>query len=91
MPNGTYIDATRMGVMELATEINDIIEDQERYFNFFKWKNHYTYHYPEESYDSDPMCKLCEAISNETMMKNYTVIDDFQEWWNEDDNILLQT
>lgn len=78
-----------MSAQELAQEISNIIDDRERYYNFFKWQNHYSYHYSEEAHDSDPLCKLCEAINDETLMKKKTVIDQFQIWWNGNDSMLL--
>lgn len=89
MPDGIYIDASKMSVRGLAQEISDIIGDEERYYNFFRWQNHYSYHYPEDKYDSDPMCKLCEAINDEVLMTKKTVVDQFQTWWNGNDTNLL--
>ncbi|XP_047991633.1 alpha-(1,3)-fucosyltransferase C-like isoform X2 [Leguminivora glycinivorella] len=53
-----------------------------RYYSFFKWRNHYTYHYREESPDSDDQCIMCEMLHDENLMQTKTVYTNFREWWN---------
>ncbi|XP_063624319.1 alpha-(1,3)-fucosyltransferase C-like isoform X2 [Cydia splendana] len=82
MPDGIYLHAGELEVSDLAKQMNDIIKDKNRYYSFFKWRNHYSYHDKEESPDSDDQCITCAMLNDETLMKKKTVYKDFTNWWN---------
>lgn len=82
MPDGTYLDATKVKPKELVRQMIEIIIKPERYQEFFKWHNHYSYHDVEESPDTDPYCKLCEYINIMKTEKISNVVLDLEHWWN---------
>ncbi|XP_047995887.1 glycoprotein 3-alpha-L-fucosyltransferase A-like [Leguminivora glycinivorella] len=61
--------------------MNDIIKDKDRYYNFFKWRNHYSYHHSDEAPDSDVLCRICEVLHDETLVAKKTVHREFRYWW----------
>lgn len=68
MPKDIYLDANALEPEELAKTINDTIHNKEKYYNFFKWHGHYSYHHPSESADSDEVCALCAFLNDEKNM-----------------------
>ncbi|XP_063383529.1 alpha-(1,3)-fucosyltransferase C-like [Cydia fagiglandana] len=82
MPDGIYLHAGKLEVSDLAKQMNDIMKDKDRYYSFFKWRNHYSYHERGESPDSDDLCRTCEMLHDETLVKKETVYKDFRNWWN---------
>ncbi|CAK1547324.1 unnamed protein product [Leptosia nina] len=81
MPNGSYLNARELGVKKLAKIINDLIENQEDYIEYFKWTNHYSYHTRAESIETDDYCGFCSILFNEELVKKETVYKDFRKWW----------
>ncbi|XP_047995886.1 alpha-(1,3)-fucosyltransferase C-like [Leguminivora glycinivorella] len=82
MPDGIYLHGGEIMPSDLAKEMNDIIKDKDRYYNFFKWRNHYSYHPREEAPDSDGLCRICEMLHDETLVTKETVHKDIRNWWN---------
>ncbi|XP_063383468.1 alpha-(1,3)-fucosyltransferase C-like isoform X1 [Cydia fagiglandana] len=82
MPDGIYLHAGKIEVSDLAKQMNDIIKNKDRYYSFFKWRNHYSYHDKEESPDSDDQCITCAMLNDDALMKKETVYKDFTNWWN---------
>ena len=82
MPDGTYLTARMNNIRMLAKEMANIINDKQKYYEFFKWHNHYSYHNPRESRDTDVHCKLCELVNNQQKYIKTSVYDDFTKWWN---------
>lgn len=83
MPNGTYLDARALGPAKLAKEINDIIKDKKRYYDFFRWRRYYRYDASSDNADSDGICALCTALNNVARSNERRVYARFREWWNE--------
>ena len=82
MPDGIYLTAQQSRIRELAKEMVDIINDKQKYYEFFKWHNHYSYHEPRESRDTDVYCKLCELVNSQENNLRTSVYEDFSQWWN---------
>ncbi|XP_061719662.1 alpha-(1,3)-fucosyltransferase C-like [Cydia pomonella] len=82
MPDGIYLHAGKIKPPNLAKEMNEIIKDKDRYYSFFKWRNHYSYHNKEEAPDSDALCRMCEMLHDQTLVEKETVYKDFRKWWN---------
>ncbi|XP_049878843.1 alpha-(1,3)-fucosyltransferase C-like [Pectinophora gossypiella] len=59
LPYNSYIDARKHNISTLAKMMNGIMEDGTRYYEFFRWKNHYTV---ESANILDP-CSLCEQLN----------------------------
>lgn len=83
MPNGIYLDARALGPAKLAKEINDIIKDKNRYYDFFKWRQYYRYDASSDNADSDSICALCTALNKAARSNERRVYARFREWWNE--------
>lgn len=83
MPDGMYLNAMNYGVEQLAKEINEIIRNPQRYFDFFKWINYYSFHTSEEDDYYDAVCGMCALLNNRTRKNLSTVYDHITKWWNE--------
>lgn len=84
MPDGMYLDALSLGPEELAKRMNEIINDRNTYYDFFKWHGHYSFHNSDEDVYRREVCALCELLNNETVMEQSTVFNDLNLWWNEE-------
>ncbi|XP_063375065.1 alpha-(1,3)-fucosyltransferase C-like [Cydia amplana] len=72
MPDGIYLHAGKLNVPDLAKQMNDIIKDKDRYYSFFKWRNHYSYHTKEN------LCVMCAMLNDDTLVKKATVAISYQ-------------
>ncbi|XP_028177731.1 alpha-(1,3)-fucosyltransferase C-like isoform X1 [Ostrinia furnacalis] len=84
-PDGAYLNAKELGVTALAAKMAEIIRNPEQYTNFFRWKNHYSYHHKHDRPETDEYCKMCEILNNEEKLKETTIIQNFREWWDSPD------
>ncbi|XP_030024951.2 alpha-(1,3)-fucosyltransferase C [Manduca sexta] len=82
MPDGIYLNAKELGAKDLAKQMSEIINDKERYYNFFKWHNHYSYHEVEEVPETDFHCKLCEKLNSKEVTEGVNVYEHLRDWWN---------
>ncbi|XP_075973766.1 alpha-(1,3)-fucosyltransferase C-like [Anticarsia gemmatalis] len=80
MPDGIYLDARKLSVAQLAEQMAQLINDKEKYYSYFKWHNHYSYHDVISSPESDAYCKLCAMMNDERFDKPSTY-EDFVSWW----------
>lgn len=81
MPDGIYLNANKLGVRALAKEMNDIIKDPERYFNFFKWHGYYSFHNSDEDNHRDAVCGFCTLLNNKTRRNQKTTYKYIAKWW----------
>lgn len=86
MPDGIYLNANEIGEEEMARKMNELIQNKEKYYDYFKWHRYYSYHDVSESADTDPFCKLCAFLNNMTMRRERRVYASITQWWNEDEN-----
>ncbi|RVE51643.1 hypothetical protein evm_003775 [Chilo suppressalis] len=86
MPEGIYLNARDLGVKKLAAKMNELIQDPDKYAEYFRWKNHYSFHSRDE-YDSahNEYCEFCALLNDEARMSEVTTISKFKEWWNKPD------
>ncbi|KAJ8729964.1 hypothetical protein PYW07_017002 [Mythimna separata] len=70
MPDGIYLDAKLLDAKTLSEKMYELINNPEKYAEYFKWKNHYTYHKKSESVDTDPYCLFCTTLNNEEMTQS---------------------
>lgn len=82
MPEGIYLNANKLGVRKLAKEMNDIILDPQRYFNFFKWHGYYSFHKTGKDNNHDAVCRFCALLNNKTRRNERTVYKHMSKWWN---------
>lgn len=83
MPNGMYLDAIELGPAKLASMMNETIHDETKFYNFFKWHNHYSFHDPGESNDTDVVCGLCSFLNDKSRKEILHFYENITSWWNE--------
>ncbi|XP_050355246.1 alpha-(1,3)-fucosyltransferase C-like [Nymphalis io] len=74
LPPGSYINALNTSTMALATSMHDIIKNKEKYYDFFRWKNHYTI-------SKSPVlnaCALCEILNSPARLVQNVVNSKFR-------------
>lgn len=81
MPEGIYLDANVLTPAQLAARMIEIINDVNKYYEFFKWHEYYSYHSTSEDRFSREVCNLC-AFLNKNMNRT-NVYDHIADWWNE--------
>lgn len=81
MPHGIYLDALKLGVEKLAKEMNDIINDPPRYYDFFKWHNYYSFHDTADNDYRESVCSLCAFLNSDSRMYKRTVYKNIKFWW----------
>lgn len=82
------MDAVKLGPKILAKTMYEIIQEPERYYNFFRWKKHYSFHFKHETPDTDDYCKFCAIVNNKKMMTSYSVYNNFSAWWMYKDKLM---
>lgn len=80
MPHGIYLDAKALGAQELAKQIRNIINDEKRYHDFFKWHNHYSYLSQQEALDF-AICNFCATINDKNFVGQQKIYSEFLSWW----------
>lgn len=81
MPQGIYLDANVMQPEELARKMYDIIQDENKYYNFFKWRRYYSFHSPRDSGDSDEVCAFCALLNTKERMNRKSVYRSITRFW----------
>lgn len=81
MPEGIYLNARELGAEKLAATMKEIIDEPKKYYNFFRWKNHYSYYDRSDSPETDDYCRFCAMANDEELMKTISVYQDFKKWW----------
>lgn len=82
MPDGIYLNAQESGARELAKEMNDIIRNPLKYYNFFKWHDHYSFHNSDEDNYHDAICGFCALLNNKTRRGQRITYKYITKWWN---------
>lgn len=80
MPNGIYLNARKLGARALVYEMLFLLNYKEKYYDYFKWHNYYSYHDVEEVAETDPFCKLCTLINEQTPGQT-RIHYGFRQWW----------
>lgn len=86
MPDGIYINGNMLTESQVAQKINEAIQDKQKYYDYFRWHQYYTYQFTAESGDSDPLCAFCAFLNDESNRNHRRVYAKFNKWWNEDGN-----
>lgn len=83
MPKGMYLNAIELGPVKLASIMNGTIRDKTKFYNFFKWHNHYSFHDPSENNDTDVVCGLCSFLNDDSRNNLIHFYENITSWWNE--------
>lgn len=81
MPKGIYLDANVLTPGKMAETMNKIINDRNKYYDFFKWHDHYSFHFSGEDRYNGEICRFCSFLNN-SKNKTSTYLN-ITEWWNE--------
>lgn len=71
------MDASNLQVEELAKQMNEIINDPQRYYDFFRWHGHYTF---DDTLHRYSVCELCYFLNN--LNGTAHVRKNILKWWN---------
>nr|XP_053612044.1 alpha-(1,3)-fucosyltransferase C-like [Plodia interpunctella] len=77
LPPGSYLNALELGPRQLARTMKEIIENKTRYYDFFRWRNHFVYKQGDKFTE---ICNVCTAL-NENILTNLLLRDAFRLWW----------
>lgn len=81
MPDGIYLDTDGIKPDKMAEKMIEIINNTNKYYDFFRWHDHYSFHFSGENRYREEICRLCAFLNNS---KNQTsVYENIAEWWNE--------
>lgn len=83
MPKGMYLNAIELGPVKLARMMNETIHEKTKFYNFFKWHSHYSFHDPSENNDTDVMCGLCSFLNDKSRKNVLHFYENITSWWNE--------
>lgn len=81
MPHGSYLNAYVLGPKKLAKTMNDIIKNNDRYYDFFRWHRYYSLHEPVENADTDQVCNFCAYLNDESNRQETNVYENIIEFW----------
>ncbi|KOB63349.1 Uncharacterized protein OBRU01_24246, partial [Operophtera brumata] len=62
--DGAYLNARDMGAEDLAAKMNQLIQNPDDYAEYFRWKNHYSYHRKMDSVYTDEYCLFCSILND---------------------------
>lgn len=83
MPDGIYLNGNLLSEDTLAEKMNEVIQDKQKYYDYFRWHQYYTYQFTAESGDTDPLCSFCALLNDESKRNQRRVYARFDKWWNE--------
>lgn len=78
-----YLNAREWTPKQLAKQINEMIEDKELYYDYFKSRRYYSYYDPAHLKGETEYCKFCEALNDENTMTKSVTYENLAEWWNQ--------
>lgn len=81
MPQGSYLNALALGPKKLAKTMNDIIANNNSYYDFFKWHRYYSLHAPVENADTDQVCNFCAYLNNVDLGQEKKVYENIVKYW----------
>ncbi|XP_073963605.1 alpha-(1,3)-fucosyltransferase C-like isoform X1 [Choristoneura fumiferana] len=81
LPPGSYIDARKHEPAELAALMAHLISTPSEYYEYFRWRNHYSY---SKSESIDGYCNVCAALNDKEKVLTQSVYEHFRSWWNPD-------
>lgn len=90
MPEGIYLDVLKLGVQKLAKEMNNIINNPPRYYNFFKWHAYYSFQATADDNYKESVCAFCALLNKKVQRYKRTIYINIKNWWknrSEDDTI----
>lgn len=82
MPDGIYLNARELPPKRLAQQINDIIEDKDLYYDYFRWRGYYSFFNPANLKGESEYCKFCKALNDKKIMTKPVTYVNLAEWWN---------
>lgn len=84
MPNGMYLNGNVLGPQKLARIIRDAVQNEEKYYEFFKWHRYYTFYNPSDNADSDEVCAFCAILNEKNRTGETSVYTRITNFWHAD-------
>lgn len=81
LPPGSYLDAYSLGHVTLAAIMNDTIINKDKYYDYFKWHNHYSIHATNDSADTDEICAFCAFLNSKKHSYTRSVYTRLSMFW----------
>jgi len=81
-PEGSYIDATKIGARKLAELLHTIDRNDELYNNFFRWKDFHNVVKDRRIIARRVFCQLCKRLNEDN--RAVQIYRDFEKWWGVD-------
>ncbi|KAJ8728292.1 hypothetical protein PYW08_016677 [Mythimna loreyi] len=81
MPEGSYLNVQSQSIEALVKKMMEIMNDKQKYYDYFRWTNHYSYHHPEEFPETDYYCEFCRKINDYKSLTQTRYLN-FNKWWN---------
>ncbi|XP_013183655.2 alpha-(1,3)-fucosyltransferase C isoform X1 [Amyelois transitella] len=78
LPPGSYLNGLELGPEKLAITMKEIIDNKTRYYDFFRWRNHFTY---KQGENDTEICNICTALNDPEKVAANSVYEDFRDWW----------
>ncbi|XP_073945540.1 alpha-(1,3)-fucosyltransferase C-like isoform X1 [Choristoneura fumiferana] len=82
MPDGIYLNARQLGPEALAKKMKHLIDNNDQYEDYFRWKKYYSFHNRNENAETDDYCGFCNLLNNKEMVKKTSIYNNFKQWWN---------
>lgn len=82
MPGGIYLNARELSPKRLAEQINELIEDKELYYEYFRWRGYYSFYNPAQLKGENEYCQFCEVLNDDKKMAKSVTYLNLAEWWN---------
>ncbi|KAI8436161.1 hypothetical protein MSG28_004250, partial [Choristoneura fumiferana] len=67
MPDGIYLNARQLGPEALAKKMKHLIDNNDQYEDYFRWKKYYSFHNRNENAETDDYCGFCNLLNNKEM------------------------
>lgn len=83
IPDGIYLDACALGPEQLARQMNNAIVVKKKYYEFFKWRGHYSFLKASETPNTDPICKFCAVLNDVKKRTTTSIHRNTSNWWNQ--------
>ncbi|KAL0879535.1 hypothetical protein ABMA27_003273 [Loxostege sticticalis] len=78
LPEGSYLNAENTTVQKLAAHIDYSIRNLDVYYDYHRWRNHYTI----KKFDYwQGLCQLCELLHSRASLETFSSYEKFRSWW----------
>ncbi|XP_075973110.1 alpha-(1,3)-fucosyltransferase C-like [Anticarsia gemmatalis] len=80
LPPGSYLNARELGLYLLVEKMRHLMEEPELYAQYFRWRNHYSYHKTIDDPETNEYCQMCALLNSHTI-RTKSVYKNLYDWW----------